>query len=330
MIVAVTSDEQAFLISGHRIRVFVGDLAALPVAVDGIVSSDDNYLSHGGGVSRALWQKAGHQLRDFAGSSKPPLRLGDAWVSPAFELNARVLVHAVSIDLDQNRTITEAELPALYLRLFETLATAKCETVGLPLLGAGAAGIAPRASATAFIDALTSGLPAYAGVTGFILAIRSDADSKAIDVLRDAHERDRDIERDLAEIVSLMPGEEGDSLRKAWERYVLGDPDTRGPALALLLGHLSDLQERFPGVADDALVEHLAREAAMARNRMAHSRAGVNAHDWGTLLSAVRATVAAARRRIERGPSRPSPIVSRSTVGAGEAPPPFDLSSESD
>jgi len=45
---------RSFLIGARRAILVDGSLSALGSRVDALVSSDDNYLSHGGGVSEAL------------------------------------------------------------------------------------------------------------------------------------------------------------------------------------------------------------------------------------------------------------------------------------
>jgi O-acetyl-ADP-ribose deacetylase (regulator of RNase III) len=296
---------QIFRISGHTVRVFWGDLASLQEPVDAIVSSDDNYLSHGGGVSRALWTAAGPELEQFVEGAKPQLHLGDVYVTPGFRLHCRFLLHAVSIDLDQNRSILEPELPKLYQRVFESAGAEKCAEVALPLIAAGSAGLSPRASATSFVDTLTSGFPSYRGVRRVVLALYGPEDRVVAEILEAAERRERDLEASVEELIGSTEGEIGHSLRQAWRQYLSGEPSARGVALALFFGHVQDLlQEHGPDAGQEP--HQLWRSAWLARNRLAHSRGHWDAHDWSTLLGAVREGLIAAqsekalRRRQDR------------------------------
>lgn len=79
-------------------------------------------------------------------------------------------------------------------------------------------------------------------------------------------------------------------------QYVSGEPSARGVALALFFGYVQDLlQEHSPEVAKKS--SQLWRNAWLARNRLAHSRGHWDAHDWSTLLSAVREGLIAANPR---------------------------------
>jgi O-acetyl-ADP-ribose deacetylase (regulator of RNase III) len=282
---------QRFLIAGHKVRVFNGDVSDLPYDVDAVVSSDDNYLSHGGGVSRALWNVAGPELAAFVNKRRPQLRLGDVFLTPAFNANAIVMFHVITIDLDQNRTVTEADLPTLYLALFDKISEAACRRVALPLLGAGGAGMSPLASATAFVDTLTAAPSPRDASYDFTLALHRSSDRKAIAVLHDAAAREEDITRALERVAEILPPNIAMELRENWGEYLGSDPDVRARSLALLWEHVSDVLKLFPGALDEEMARIVSREAALARNRLAHGRSPSRAHDSGTLLAAVRSTL---------------------------------------
>jgi O-acetyl-ADP-ribose deacetylase (regulator of RNase III) len=76
-------------------RVEYGDLAA--ATADAVVSSDDNLLSMGGGVSMALLRAGGPEIARDA-QKHTPLKIGDVAVTSAGRLKARFLFHAVTID----------------------------------------------------------------------------------------------------------------------------------------------------------------------------------------------------------------------------------------
>src|SRR5205809_990924 len=97
------------IIDNCQIEVLLGDICGLPKAVDALVSSDDNYLSAGGGVSLALLRAAADEsvraeMDQHVWGGAPQsrngslLRAGDAVVTSAGKLRARYLIHAVSLD----------------------------------------------------------------------------------------------------------------------------------------------------------------------------------------------------------------------------------------
>ena len=83
-------------IKNCHIEVVLGDISALPKAVDALVSSDDNYLSAGGGVSLALLEAAAdesvraemdqHVGGKQDGQQESLLKAGDAVVTSAGSL----------------------------------------------------------------------------------------------------------------------------------------------------------------------------------------------------------------------------------------------------
>jgi O-acetyl-ADP-ribose deacetylase (regulator of RNase III) len=76
-------DRKTFRSSSRQIDVVVASITQLGERVDAIARSDDNRLSHGGGVSEAIWKAAGPELTRFVARAQPPLRLGQVFVSPA-------------------------------------------------------------------------------------------------------------------------------------------------------------------------------------------------------------------------------------------------------
>lgn len=107
---------------------------------DAIVSSDDVYLTMGGGVSLAIRRKAGDSVLEDIRKQRLPIPIADVVVTTAGRLPAKHIFHAITLDFD-------ASLPTI--QLISTLAkriltignTLKSEHIALPLLGAGTAGL---------------------------------------------------------------------------------------------------------------------------------------------------------------------------------------------
>lgn len=119
-----------------------------------LVSSDDNYLSHGGGVSAALWDAAGPALQAHVREKRPKLRLGDVYASPAGDLDADVLLHAVTIDFDRNTSVGPREARELFSDVLDAASQRQCDSIALPLLGSGAGGLDQEAAIAAAADAI--------------------------------------------------------------------------------------------------------------------------------------------------------------------------------
>lgn len=147
-----------FAFGSRTLLVTPEPIEQLSSPVEGLVSSDDNWLSHGGGVSAALWAAAGPQLERAAGRARPRLRAGDVHVTAAGRLRARRLLHAITIDLDEGVAVTADQTPAFLRRVLVTAESAGLSSVALPLVGTGAAGLAVVEFAAALARALEAWL----------------------------------------------------------------------------------------------------------------------------------------------------------------------------
>lgn len=177
--------DRTFQVGDCRILVTSRSLADLGTHVDALVSSDDNYLTHGGGVSKALWLAAGEEevgksLETQAGKWS----LGDVVVSAAGRLQAQVILHAVTIDFDSNRRISPPELGATYARIFATAADQGFLSVGLPLVASGAGGITPHVSATSLVRSIFDVLASPIAISMIVVA----APGKGFSVAAEAFE----------------------------------------------------------------------------------------------------------------------------------------------
>ena len=137
-----------------QVIVFAGSITELGEQTDALVSSDDNYLTHGGGVSRALWLAAGPTVEKEAAAYIGRLSLGHVATTTAGRLNARHLLHAVTIDFDENRRIGPAEARALFGSVLNAAVDLKCTSLATPLLGTGAGRLDTEGFMNAAIEAL--------------------------------------------------------------------------------------------------------------------------------------------------------------------------------
>lgn len=138
--------------AGARVlRVLDGNLFDHLDGADGIVSSDDNYLTHGGGISREIWRRLALQPPE----PRPRLELGDVFAQPAPTPGSlRWVFHAITIDFDRAERVSRWAVADLYARVLARAAENGCRVLAMPLLAAGAAGLSAGDSLDALLDAL--------------------------------------------------------------------------------------------------------------------------------------------------------------------------------
>ena len=131
----VDFDDEYRLPGGRRLRILRGDL--VKQSVDVIVSSDDEYLSMGGGVSRGIRRAAGAEVVDET-RKFVPVRPGRAVVTSAGRLPARFVFHGVTLGGTQ---LPSRDLIVEIMRsCFYHADTLHVRSVAFPLLGTGTGG----------------------------------------------------------------------------------------------------------------------------------------------------------------------------------------------
>lgn len=249
----------------RRLEITGRRLEALRDRVGAVVSSDDNYLTHGGGVSQAIWTAAGPALARFVAENAPRLALGDVFPTPAGKLKADEILHAVTIDFDANRKIDQG-ITTLYARVLTVARERGHDKLALPLLGTGAAELPAEASLRALRAALGA-MPVGGPPTHLLVCI---PDSSLRDRARAEIKRAEASEavaraglhaaiRELSERFPQTP------LARVWREFSRG---TEGNLhLAVLLEALLAL------VRPEWGLDALADEARFLRNALAHRRA---------------------------------------------------------
>lgn len=107
--------------------------------VDAIVSSDDEYLSMGGGVSQAIWAAAGPPLLDEETRKYVPVRPGRVVVTAAGDLKARFVFHGVTLAFGNDTILWPTRdliLEILHSCIYHA-DTLHVRSLALPLLGTG-------------------------------------------------------------------------------------------------------------------------------------------------------------------------------------------------
>ena len=148
-----------YRIGNSVIKVVSGDICQSKC--EAIVSSDDNWLSQGGGVSYAISIAGGKAIRKQI-NRLAPVDLGDVAVTTAGELSQKYIFHAVTIDWDQSRP-RNGELYDFIVknsvrRCFQLMSALKLSSIAFPVIGTGVAGIpverAVRGMAEVFAEEL--------------------------------------------------------------------------------------------------------------------------------------------------------------------------------
>ena len=118
-----------------RIELWNGDICELEV--EAIVNAANVSLWMSTGVGGAIKRAGGDEI-EFAAIRQAPVALGDAIVTPAGRLAARVVIHAVSLDRD--RRTSGPTLEAAVMSAFDRARELGITTIAFPALGTGVGG----------------------------------------------------------------------------------------------------------------------------------------------------------------------------------------------
>jgi O-acetyl-ADP-ribose deacetylase (regulator of RNase III) len=159
---------EEFNIKGKRIDVIFGNITN--VTADVVVSSDDNHLSMGGGVSMAIHKAAGEivweETRKYV-----PAQLGAVVVTSAGNLHAKYIFHAVVIDFDQFKWPDVETLKTVTTSCLLQADKLSCRTIAMPAFGTGVGGLSSEAAAIAVINAIFENLEKVCELQKVILVL---------------------------------------------------------------------------------------------------------------------------------------------------------------
>ena len=141
-------NSQTYSVGRSKISIIFDDITKSKAEV--LVSSDDTYLSMGGGVSEAIKNAAGgpwaarvHRLA----CREAPARVGEVVVTAGDPLPAKYVLHAVALDWEDlfrfkaDKLTEDAIARQCTRKVMELLPLLRCHSVALPAIGTGAAGI---------------------------------------------------------------------------------------------------------------------------------------------------------------------------------------------
>jgi O-acetyl-ADP-ribose deacetylase (regulator of RNase III) len=153
-----------------RIELWNGDICDLEV--DAIVNAANLSLWMSTGVGGAL-KRAGGDAIEFAAVRQAPVPLGGAIVTPAGNLAAKAVIHAVSLDRERRTSgpVIDAAVRSAMARAREIGAT----SVAFPALGTGVGGFPLEEAARITVAAVREELEASPGIAHVIFALRGAA-----------------------------------------------------------------------------------------------------------------------------------------------------------
>jgi serine/threonine protein kinase len=128
---------------GRVIRILTGNI--VDQEVDVIVSSDDDYLSMGGGVSAAIARAAGESMVSQA-RGLAPVRPGRAVVTLGGSLPAKFVFHGVTLGYATHRLVIPSRnlIAEIMASCFYHADSLYVQRIAFPLLGTGAGGFSPE------------------------------------------------------------------------------------------------------------------------------------------------------------------------------------------
>jgi O-acetyl-ADP-ribose deacetylase (regulator of RNase III) len=153
-----------------RIELWNGDICDLEV--DAIVSPASTSLWMSSGVAGELKRTGGDEI-EFAALRQAPVAMGEAIVTPAGRLAAKVVIHAVSLGRDRrtNGTAIDRAARSAMTRVRELGLT----TVAFPALGTGVGGFPLAEAAQIAVDAVRDELETPSTIEHVIFALRGAA-----------------------------------------------------------------------------------------------------------------------------------------------------------
>ena len=127
---------RSYQFADSQLTVAFGDITSSNAQV--IVSSDDYYITMGGGVSGAILDAGGQEIMIDA-AKKVPAKLGDVVVTTAGRLNAQYIFHAITIEQYSDTKQAAQVVRQCVSRCFDLLDALGLPSIAFPAIGAGVA-----------------------------------------------------------------------------------------------------------------------------------------------------------------------------------------------
>ncbi len=150
-----------------KIELWNGDICDLEV--DAIVSPAATSLWMSTGIAGEI-KRTGGDVIEFAAVRQGPARLGDAIVTPAGKLAARVVIHAVSLERD--RRTSGPAIDAAARSAMRRARELSLSSIAFPALGTGIGGFPLDEAARIAVEAIRDELAESSTVEHVVFALR--------------------------------------------------------------------------------------------------------------------------------------------------------------
>jgi O-acetyl-ADP-ribose deacetylase (regulator of RNase III) len=130
-----------------KVEIVLGDITEL--GVDGIVNAANDHLQMGGGVAGAIRRKGGEDIQREA-NEIGPIEVGEAVVTGAGRLNAKFVIHAATMGLDQETD--EEKIRSAAQNAMKRVVEHGMKSVAFPALGTGVGGFSMEKAARIMLE----------------------------------------------------------------------------------------------------------------------------------------------------------------------------------
>lgn len=137
---------------GDRIKVVKGDISQ--IAVDAIVNATNPLMTGTFGVDAAIHRAAGPELRQ-ACNALATCDVGEAKITPAFNLPAQYVIHTVGPGWQEGRAKEEERLTNCYRNALNLVLQKGLKTISFPSIATGALGCPPDWAASIALRAIS-------------------------------------------------------------------------------------------------------------------------------------------------------------------------------
>ncbi|MGI6235424.1 MAG: macro domain-containing protein [Christensenellales bacterium] len=164
------------------LSIITGDLTQ--VRADALVNAANTWLSEGGGVCGALFQKAGREQMRAACQQIGRCEVGQAVITPAFDLPARYVIHAVGPMYQDGRQGEEAQLESAYRSALSLAGKHGLRSVAFPLISSGIYGYPKQEALAVAVRGIRAFLDAQEDELDVTLVLFHQADAQLDPALR--------------------------------------------------------------------------------------------------------------------------------------------------
>ena len=154
-------------------EILIGDLVALPFRVGAVVNAANEDLAAGGGVCGVIFKAAGPDLQS-ACDKVAPCPTGEARITPAFDINAEHIIHAVGPIWYGGGQGEEFLLASAYGYALKLADDHACRSIAFPAISTGIYGYPLKAATDIAIKVVREHLAGTTSIEQVVFACFSD------------------------------------------------------------------------------------------------------------------------------------------------------------